>query len=185
MGITEWFRAGAVIMTAHRPGGPLEYAGFRLLPHFYAPRSWHLPLNLGFVAEYSSERPGFEENTRHLELRGIVEKHIGRLQLDGNLTFARGLHGLGTRNGWDLEPSGRVGWQLTKRLTPSVEYYASLGSMNHFAPVQDQVHLILPGADWKISERLKWSFGAGFGLTRATTHLILKSRFEFEFGMKH
>lgn len=184
-GITEWFRAGAVLMTAHRPGGTLDYAGFRLLPHFYALRSWGLPLNLGFVAEYSSERPGFEENTRHLELRGIVEKHIRRLQLDGNLTFARGLHGPGTRNGWDLEPSGRVGWQLTRSFTPSVEYYASLGSMDHFLPAHDQIHLILPGADWKISEHAKWSFGAGFGLTGATTHLILKSRFEFEFGMKH
>jgi hypothetical protein len=182
MGITESFRAGAVIMTAHRPGGPLEYAGFRLLPHFYAPRSWHLPLNLGFVAEYSSERPGYEDNTHHLELRGIVEKHIRRLQLDGNLTFGHGLHASGTREGWDMEPSGRVGWQLTRRLTPSVEYYASLGPVNHFVRGCDQIHLIVPGADWRISEHLKWSFGAGFGLTDATTHLVLKSRFEFEFG---
>lgn len=186
MGITESFRAGAVIMTARRPGGTLDYAGFRLLPHFYAPRSWGLPLNLGFVAEYSSERPGFEENTRHLELRGIVEKHIGRLQLDGNLTFVRGLHGSAAHDvvepGWELEPSGRVGWQLTNTLTPSVEYYASVGPVSHFSPIGEQIHLILPGADWNISEHLKWSFGAGIGLTGATTHLILKSRFEFEFG---
>ena len=28
-------------------------AGVRVLPHFYAPRSWGLPVNLGFVAEFS------------------------------------------------------------------------------------------------------------------------------------
>jgi hypothetical protein len=182
MGITESFRAGAVVMTAHRPGGTLEYAGFRLLPHFYAPRSWGLPLNLGFVAEYSSERPGFDEDTRHLELRGIVEKHIGRLELDGNLTFGRSLHGPDTERGWDVEPSGRVGWRLTKSFTPSVEYYAAVGPVDRFSPARDQFHMILPGADWAISDHVKWSFGAGFGLTDAGDRLILKSRFEVEFG---
>jgi hypothetical protein len=184
MGITESFRAGTVLLTAHRPGGTLEYAGFRLLPHFYAPRSWGLPLNLGFVAEYSSERPGFEEDTRHLELRGIVEKHLGRLQLDGNLTFGRGLHGPDTERGWDVEPSGRVAWQLTKSFTPSVEYYASVGPVDQFSPSRDQFHMILPGADWNLSEHVKWSFGAGFGLTDAGSRLILKSRFEVEFGKR-
>jgi hypothetical protein len=75
-----------------------------------------------------------------------------------------------------------VGWQLTKKLTPSVEYYASLGPVKHLLPVHDQVQLIVPGADWTVAERLKWSFGVGIGMTGGTDHLILKSRFEFEFG---
>jgi hypothetical protein len=102
--------------------------------------------------------------------------------MDGNLTFGHGLHRSGTREGWDLEPSGRFGWQLTKRLTPSVEYYASLGPVNHLLAPHDQIQLIVPGADWKVSDHVKWSFGAGVGLTGATNHLILKSRIEFEFG---
>jgi hypothetical protein len=182
MGLTESIRAGVVVMTAHRAGGPWEYVGFRLLPHFYAPRSWGLPVNLGFVAEYSSERPGFDDDTRTLELRGIVEKHIGRLQLDGNLVFGRGLRGSGTREGWDLEPSGRVGWKLTKKFTPSLEYYASMGPVNRPLPRQQQIQLLFPGADWNVTEHLKWSFGMGFGLTDASNRVTLKSRLEYEFG---
>jgi hypothetical protein len=41
-----------------------------------------------------------------------------------------------------------------------------------------------PGADWKIGERLTWSFGVGLGTTDTGSQVILKSRIEFEFGRK-
>jgi hypothetical protein len=170
-GLTDQLRAGLVVLTAESPGIGVQYAGFRLLPHFYAPRSWRLPVNLGLVTEFSFERAAFDQNTRRLELRGIVEKHVGRLQMDGNVVFERVLHGPGTRDGWGFEPSARIGWQASRALTPSVEYYGS-----------HQTHLLFPGADWRVSERLTWSFGVGLGLTDAASSVILKSRFEFEFG---
>ncbi|HLH42910.1 MAG TPA: hypothetical protein VKV74_07985 [Bryobacteraceae bacterium] len=184
-GLANQWRAGLVLLTAYVPGQGMEYAGVRILPHFYAPPSWNLPLNLGFVAEFSFERPMFNENTREVELRGIVEKHIGRLQLDGNLVFGRALRGPGAREGWELEPSGRIGWQASPNLTPSLEYYSSLGKFDQFLPVQRQIHLLLPGADWKMHDRLTWSFGVGLGATDASSRIILKSRFEFEFGRNH
>lgn len=55
-GLTDEVRFGAVALTAFVPGLGWQYAGFRVLPHFYAPKSWGLPLNLGFVAEFSFER---------------------------------------------------------------------------------------------------------------------------------
>jgi hypothetical protein len=56
-------------------------------------------MNLGFVAEFSFERPLFDHDTRQVELRGIIEKHVGRLQMDGNAVFERALHGPGARDG--------------------------------------------------------------------------------------
>ncbi len=175
-GLNNEIRAGFVILTAAVPGLGIQYAGFRVLPHFYAPRSWGLPVNLGIVAEFSFERPLFDQDTRQVELRGIIEKHIGRLQLDGNLVFERALHGPGTHDGWAFEPSARIGWQAWRSLTPSIEYYGS--------PSQ-QFHMLFPGADWKIGEHLTWSFGVGLGTTGTGSQVILKSRVEFEFGRKH
>lgn len=184
-GINDEVRFGVAVLSAAGPGiGPV-YAGVRILPHFYAPRSWNLPLNLGFVAEFSLERPLFEENTRQLEFRGIVEKHIGRLQMDGNIVFERALHGPGTQDGWVLEPVGRIGWQAFRRFTTSVEYYGSVGNMDNFLPPGQQMHMLLPGGDWKISERVTWSFGVGLGVTDASSRVVLKSRLEFEFGRRH
>jgi hypothetical protein len=184
-GITDQIRAGFVVLTAVVPGLGIQYGGLRVLPHFYAPKSWGLPVNVGFVAELSFERPIFDQDTRHVELRGIIEKHIGRLQMDGNVVLERALHGPGIRNGWDFEPSVRVGWRAWKTLTPSLEYYGDLGPAGNLLPRGQQIHLLFPGADWKIGERLTWSFGVGLGATDAGSQVILKSRIEYEFGGKH
>jgi hypothetical protein len=184
-GLTDQFRMAAVVMTALRPDHSLEYAGWRILPHLYAPPSWHLPLNLGLVAEFSFNKTTYEENTRGLEIRPIIEKHIGRLQLDGNPVFGRALRGPGTSEGWVFEPAGRVAWQTSRWFTPSLEYYSSLGPVRNVLPLHDQIHQIFPGGDLRIGDHLLWSFGVGFGATGTGSRLIVKSRFEFAFGGKH
>jgi hypothetical protein len=174
-GINDEFRAGLMVLTAAVPGRGMEYAGFRVLTHFYAPQSWRSPVNLGAIAEFSFERPGFDEDTRRMELRGIVEKYLGRLELDHNLVFARSFRGPGTHHGWEIEPSARIGWQAWRMLTPSVEYYG--------AP-SDHTHLAFLGGDWKIRERVTWNFGVGSDLIAGKRDVILKSRLEFEFGRR-
>ncbi len=182
-GLTDDFRMAVVVLTAQRPGESLEYAGFRVLPHIYAPPRWHLPLSLGLVAEFSFAHAIYEENPRHIELRPIVEKHIGRLQLDGNPVFSHSLQSTGPR-GWIFEPAARIGWQVSRRLTPSVEYYGSWGPLDQIYPLRTQIHQILPGGDLRLGEHLTWSFGVGVGLTPATTGLVLKSHLEYEFGAR-
>lgn len=173
------------MLSAVVPGLGTQYGGFRVLPHFYPPKSWGLPINLGFAAEFSFERPLFEQDTRQVELRGIIEKHVGRLQIDGNVVFERAIHGPGTRAGWDFEPSGRLAWQAWRTLTPGIEYYGYMVPVGNLLPRGQQIHLLFPGADWKIGERLTWSFGVGLGTTGTGSQVILKSRIEFEFGRKH
>jgi hypothetical protein len=183
-GITDDFRAAFVVLTAKRPDHSLEYAGFRVLPHIYASPRWHLPLNLGFVAEFSFAKAEYVDNPWQVELRPIVEKHIGRLQLDGNPVVSRALRGLNTNRGWLFEPAARIGWQLSRNFTPSVEYYSSWGPLHHFDALHHQIQQVFAGGDLRLRENLTWSFGAGFGLTDAGSKLILKSHFQFEFGHK-
>jgi hypothetical protein len=181
-GLTDDFRAAFVILTAKRWDAPLQYAGFRVLPHIYAPPRWHLPLNLGLVAEFSFAKDAYVDNPRQLELRSIVEKHIGRLQLDGNPVFSHSLGNVPKSQGWVFEPAARVGWQVSKTFTPSVEYYGSWGPVGHPCELQDQIHQLFAGGDLRLGEHLTWSFGAGFGVTQAAAGLTLKSHFQFEFG---
>jgi len=58
-----------------------------VLPHFYAPRSWHLPLDLGLVAESSFQKATYEENVRRVEVRPTLEKGFGKLRVDFNPVF--------------------------------------------------------------------------------------------------
>src|SRR5260370_24996257 len=60
-GLSERFAVGFMLLAALRPNHSLEYAGWRILPHVYAPRSWHLPVDVGLVTEFSFQRTTYEE----------------------------------------------------------------------------------------------------------------------------
>ena len=183
-GLGDSFALGAMLLTAARPGQPLEYAGWRIIPHVFVPKSWRLPFNLGALAEFSFERPAYEEDAAHLEAHLVVEKHIGRLQLDGNPIFARALKGPGTSAGWSFEPSGRIGWALSRAFTPSIEYYSSWGSLQNLLPFHEQTHEFVLGGDWRINDRMLFNAGVGFSVTGAGNGLFLKSRLEWTFGRR-
>ena len=79
------------------------------------------------------------------------------VQIDFNPVFERVLHGPGTREGWNFEPALRIGYEANKHFVPSLEYYSAAGPLPDFLPLNDQIHIFLPGADFH--------FGAGVGAT--------------------
>src|SRR6201981_248532 len=52
-GLSYNFAVGFMFLNAWEPGYTPQFAGWRVLPHVYAPESWGLPVRLGFVAEFS------------------------------------------------------------------------------------------------------------------------------------
>jgi hypothetical protein len=129
------------------------------------------------VTEFSSQSPTYEENARQLEIRPIIEKRVGRLDVDFNPVFSHSLGLPSAKEGWVFEPAARIGWKMGPALRPSLEYYGAWG------PARDSTHQILPGADLRIGKDLTWSFGVGWSNDPAN-RLVVKSRFEFEFGRK-
>jgi hypothetical protein len=183
-GLTGDVSFGVMQLNAKRPGGPLEPAGWRLVPHFYVPRSWHLPFGAGLVVEFAFENPAWDANTRSVTIVPIAEKRFGRVQIDLNPTFGRSLHGPDTDRGWGLGLAARVGFEGAKRFTPSLEYYGDWGPLPTFEAFVTQMHQILPGGDIRLRKNIKWSLGIGFGVTPATDGIVLKSRLEISFGGK-
>jgi hypothetical protein len=185
-GLTSQLSLGFMQLNAVRPGAGLEYAGWRVLPHWYAPEAWHLPVKLGLVTEFSFVRPQYEADSRHVEIRPIVEFDAGPFDVVVNPVFARALHGPGTREGWQFEPAARVAWgeSATRRVVPYLEWYSEMGPVRHFSSASEQVHQAFPGVDWRIMEHLVWSVGVGAGLTSQEPRLVLKSHLEFEFGRR-
>jgi hypothetical protein len=180
-GLSDYASLGFMQLNARRAGHPLEYAGWRVLPHFYAPRSWHWPIDAGLVTEFSFQKTIYEENSRRVEIRPILEKSFGELQIDFNPVFERALHGPGVEHGWNFEPAARIGYQLSKRFTPSLEYYSEWGPLPSLLPIRQQLHQILPGGDLKLAKNVEWSFGVGLGVTPAGNQIVFKSRIEISF----
>src|SRR5260370_9718563 len=51
-GLTDYASLGFMQLNARRVGHSLDYAGWRLLPHFYVPRSWHWPVDAGRASAF-------------------------------------------------------------------------------------------------------------------------------------
>jgi hypothetical protein len=183
-GVTDNVAFGIMQLNARRPDGPLESAGWRLVPHLYAPRSWHLPVDLGLVVEFAFENPAWDADTRSVTLVPILEKRFGRVQIDLNPTFDRPLRGPDIVRGWGLGLAARVGFDGMKRFTPSLEYYGDWGPLPAFEPFAAQMHQILPGGDIRLRKNIIWSLGIGMGITPATDRIVYKSRLEISFGGK-
>lgn len=72
-GLTPNTAIGFMFLNAWQPGYAPQFAGWRVLPHFYLPANWRLPMRVGFVSEFSFQNTRYEENSRRVELRPILE----------------------------------------------------------------------------------------------------------------
>jgi hypothetical protein len=183
-GITDHLSLGFMQLNAVLPGAGFQYAGWRVLPHFYAPESWKLPVLLGLVTEFSFARPQYIPETAHVEIRPIVEKTVKSFQLDFNPVFARSLRGSNVGAGWHFEPAARVAYGDPEkaRFRPYLEWYSEIGYLPDLPSVGKQVHQVYPGVDIRLLKSVVWSVGVGAGLTPEEPRLVIKSHLEFEFG---
>jgi len=178
-GLSDNFAVGFMFLNAWEPGYSPQFAGWRVLPHFYAPESWRLPFRLGFVSEFSFQKARYEENTRRVELRPILDREFSRWQAVFNPVFERALHGPGTRRGWNFEPALLL--RLKRRVfSPSVEYYGEVESLNVRPRAQPETHQVFLGGDWRITELFSINLGAGFDLGPRGPGVVLKSRLEWD-----
>ena len=183
-GLSDNFALGFMFLNAWEPGYSPQFAGWRILPHVYAPESWRLPFRLGFVAEFSFQKTLYEENSRRVELRPILDREFTHWQLVLNPVLERALHGPGTARGWNFEPAVLVGWKRPV-FSPSLEYYGAIESINVRPRAQPEVHQLFAGGDWQAAPTLSVNLGVGFDLGGRGPGVVVKSRFEFHWGASH
>lgn len=181
VGLTPWFAVGTMFLSAWQPGYGPQFAGWRVLPHFYLPECWDLPVRIGFVSEFSFQNTRYEENSRRVELRPILDREFAKWQVVFNPVFERALHGPGTARGWNFEPALLLRWKR-RVFSPSVEYYGEIESISVQPYLQPEVHQLFLGGDWQARPRLLVNLGMGFDVGDHGPGLILKSRFEWHWG---
>jgi hypothetical protein len=173
-GFTDWFETGFYTFTSIQPGMGWEWVGNNIRPRVRAPESWHWPLGVSLSTEIGYQRPQFTPATWSWEIRPIVDKQWGRWYVAVNPSFEWALNGHGDHGGVSFAPSGKISFELTKKISPGVEYYSDLGQVTHFASVSEQQHQIMPVIDLNLSPKWEINFGVGIGLTPSTDNLFLK-----------
>lgn len=160
IGFAEEFAVGFMFLNAWEPGYSPQFAGWRVLPHFYAPESWELPDRIGFVSGFSFQNTRYEENSRRVELRPTLDREFTHCQIVFNPVFERALQGPGVERGWNFEPAMLLRWKR-KGFSPSLECYGEVESINVPPRAQPEVHQLFAGGDWQVTETFKMNLGGG------------------------
>lgn len=92
-GLNDFASFGVMQLNARVSGSSSSAAGWRLVPHFYAPERWHWPIKVGLVTEFSFEKAVYEGSSRRIEMVPILEKSFGWIQVDLNPGFGRAIGG--------------------------------------------------------------------------------------------
>ncbi len=175
-GLLPHLEIGQYFATAKLDNGNYEYSGSRTKMHFGGigdPET--SPIALGGNIELDYMRHAAEDNPTTLELRPIVEKRVGRLCLVGDFVFEKPFAGPGTHRGFTFQPSGMATYDLFPWVTPALEYYGDMGAIQVLPGAQNQQHFITPALNFNFLPALELNLGVGFGVTRASNGVFLKS----------
>ncbi len=183
-GFSDWFETGFYIFSAASLRDGWQYAGSHIRPRFRIPEKWHWPVGISVSQEIGYVRPNFSADTWTYELRPIIDKEIGKWYLAFNPTFDKSFRGPSKEMGWVFSPNVKVGYQFTKKVNGGVEYYGSLGPVDSFDPIRQQMQQIIPAIDLDLSPKWELNFGVGVGVTSSTDHLLAKMIVGYRFGGK-
>ena len=180
-GFSDLFELAGYLAFARQPGEGPEFAAWRIRPRVRAPERWNLPVLLSLSAEVAFPRDKYEAENATLEIRPVLERRFGPVQIDLNPVVGRSLKGPGAAEGWEFEPGGRFAVAVDPRLDLSVEYYGNYGPLHDFLPRAEQVHLFFGGGDIQFSDNVVVNVGVGVGATSVGEQTILKMRLGWMF----
>jgi hypothetical protein len=173
-GFTPWFETGFYVFTSIQPGEGWEWVGDHVRPRVRAPEEWEWPVGVSLSVEFGYQRRSFSEDTWTLELRPIIDRQWGPLYVAVNPAFEKSLRGEHSGQGFAFAPSAKVAVTVAEPLAVGVEYYASLGPVDHLDPWKEQQQQIFAALDLNVAPEWEINFGVGWGLTDSTDDLVVK-----------
>jgi len=181
-GLTDRIEAAAYLNLAHPNGGPFQYAGskYRLRGSLF--EQGQLPVDLGWYVELEWHRvPQFDDNELELELRPIVTRQFGRLEIDLNPIFEKPIFtGPNKNKGFEFGYASGVYYNYWRWMSPGLEFYGGAGLIDDTDPLKRQQHYIFPVVRGELPRGIEYNFGVGIGLTRGSDQLIPKLNVELE-----
>ncbi len=181
-GLTDKIEAAVYLNLAHPNGASLQYAGskYRLRGSLF--EQGQLPVDLGWYVELEWNKiPQFDESELELELRPIIEKNFGRLQIDLNPKFEKPLFwGPEKTTGFEFGYATGLYYNYERWLSPGLEFYGGIGAIEDSDPLSEQQHYLFPVIRGELFGGLEYNMGPGIGLTRGSDQVIMKLNIELE-----
>jgi hypothetical protein len=181
-GFNDWFETGFYVFTSADDRVGYQWVGDHIRPRVRVPESWKWPVGVSLSLELGYQRAVYSPDIWTMEIRPIIDKTLGKWYLDFNPVLDRSFHGPSVSQGLVFSPNAKVGYDVTKVVNAGFEYYGSVGPVNNFLPVPQQMQQIYAVTDLNLSPKWEFNFGVGVGMTGASDHLLLKMIIGRRFG---
>ncbi len=190
-GINDWSEVGFYVFTAEGNGNGVQWVGDHIRPRVRVPPSWRWPVGVSVSNEIGYARPEYTNATWSWQIMPIIDQNIGRWYWAVNTTMNWGFHTVPPPPGTppaqvayyyrDVQPRGltfgpaaTVTFQPKKTFNFGVEYYGYWGEFGQFVNLHNQQQQFFPVVNLFVSPKWEINFGAGWGATASTDHLIVK-----------
>jgi hypothetical protein len=179
-GFTDKFEAAAYLNLAKPNGHDLQYAGSKYRIRGSLFDQGELPVDLGYYVELEWHKtPQFDDS--ELELKPIIEKEFGRLEIDLNPKFEKAVFvGPDKNKGFEFGYAIGIYYNYWRLMSPGVEAYGGIGLIGDSNPIDEQQHYVFPVVRGELGGGIEYNFGGGIGLTRGSDHVIPKLNVELE-----
>jgi len=175
-GMTDWWELGLYLPFAVQDRQFLSDA-FKLRTLFVSPNADKRNLFYGINFELSYEMPKFAQTRWGLEIRPIIGVRNADYEFIVNPIVDVGFGRYGEA---DFAPAARVARKLKDDVYVGLEYYADFGKIGAFSPLAEQQHTLFAVTDFKVGD-VDIDFGVGYGLTRASDRLVVKTIIGYAF----
>ena len=171
-GVTEWFEAGTYLpvytVTRDRK---VELDGAKLRALFAVPHADARRFFYGVNFELSFNARHWDQSRHSGEIRPIVGARSGPWDLIVNPILDTSFDGFSRL---DFAPSLRLAYNRSSTFALAAEHYADFGQLHHFEAAASQEHNLFGVADFS-RPLFDLEAGIGFGLTKASDKLVLKT----------
>lgn len=160
-GFNDFTELGFYWFMAKPTGRDFQWVGTHIRPRISVPDSWGWPVGVSLSQEFGWAKSQFSSDTWTYELRPIVDKQMGPWYVSLNPALGKSLRGPAASQKFELTPNIDLGYDVTKELNLSVEYYGDAGTVGRIEPLAQQAHMIFAAINLDVSP--DWEFNAGYG----------------------
>ena len=190
-GLSDWAEVGFYIFTEEHNGTGVQWVGDHIRPRVRVPASWHWPVGVSLSNEIGYARAAYANPTWLWQVMPIVDQTVGKWYWSVNATMDWGIHPTGlppgttqaeanyyyrdvSPHGVTLGPAATVTYQPKPAVNFGIEYYGYWGELGHFVNLHNQQQQFFAVMNLFVSPKWEINFGAGWGATASTDHLIVK-----------
>jgi hypothetical protein len=171
-GVAPWFEAGTYVpVYSITRDGHVLLEGAKLRALFAVPHAESRRFFYGVNFELSFNSKAWDENRHSGEIRPIIGARAAHWDFIVNPILDTEFDGVGRL---DFAPSARIAYNASPVLAVAVEHYADFGELRHIDAGEQREQNLFGVVDIAGKE-LDFEAGVGFGLTRTSDKLVLKT----------